>query len=218
MPAFSVTPLTDVPPPQAADFPDFIQFQSAGTDLGLADADTLNFSTGLTATRGVGENVNVVTVTGRPAASVLTLYSAPDAIPPIAFFDGILFSTEWFSEITIASSDWTFNAATGITFVTGGIYQIIAQHYWEADIQWPAGTSTYGSMIGISEGVQARYHVLDDPVDTRNRMWWTDQHVISVLAGESVSCGLFGVATDSGAPVLFAGMTLVIERLGDNAY
>jgi len=217
MPAFSVTPLTDVPPPQAADFPDFIQFQAAGVDLGLADADTLNFSTGLTATRGTGENSNVVTVTGTAPASVLTLYSSPDAIPPIAFFDGTPFSTDWFSEITIRSDDWTYDV-NGITFLRSGYYRIIASCYWEADIQWPAGTSTYGSIIGISEGVQARYHVLDDPVDTRNRMWWTDQHFLNVIASEVYTPSLFGLATDTSAPVLFAGMTLVIERLGDNDY
>ena len=54
MPAFSITPLTDIPPPAAESFPNFISFENQGEALGLPDADTLNFSTGLTATRGVG--------------------------------------------------------------------------------------------------------------------------------------------------------------------
>jgi len=71
MTAFSVTPLTDVPPPAAQEFPNFIQMQAAGTDLGGPDADTLNFGAGLTATRGTGENSNVVSVTGEAATSSL---------------------------------------------------------------------------------------------------------------------------------------------------
>lgn len=71
MSAFSIAPLTDIPPPVAESFPNFIQFQEDGTDLGAADADTVNFSTGLTATRGVGENSNVITVTSEGVVSTL---------------------------------------------------------------------------------------------------------------------------------------------------
>jgi len=44
-------------------FPNFIQFQQDGANLGLPDADTVNFTgTGVTVTRGTGEQENVVTV------------------------------------------------------------------------------------------------------------------------------------------------------------
>lgn len=61
--AFGLTPAGSGFPPQAPDsFPNYIQFQSDGTDLGLPNTDTVNFRRNLTATRGAGENANVVTV------------------------------------------------------------------------------------------------------------------------------------------------------------
>lgn len=60
--AFSITPVSgDVPAPESQAFPNFIQFQANGTDLGEPDADTLNILGGR-ATRGVGENANVITL------------------------------------------------------------------------------------------------------------------------------------------------------------
>lgn len=61
--AFGLTPAGSGFPPQAPDaFPNYIQFQSNGTDLGLPNADTVNFRRGLRATRGAGESSGVVTV------------------------------------------------------------------------------------------------------------------------------------------------------------
>lgn len=61
--AFGLTPAGAGFPPQAPDaFPNYIQFQSDGTDLGGANADTVNFRRNLTATRGTGENANIITV------------------------------------------------------------------------------------------------------------------------------------------------------------
>lgn len=62
MATFGITPVTGYPLPPSDDFPQFIQFQNSGADLGAPDADTLNFATGATATRGTGENANVITV------------------------------------------------------------------------------------------------------------------------------------------------------------
>ena len=80
MPAFSVSPITDIPAPQAEAFPDFIQFQADGENLGTADADTLNFATGLTATRGTGENVNRVTVAADGATITWREVTGSDSI------------------------------------------------------------------------------------------------------------------------------------------
>ena len=59
--AYGITAVTDQPPATANAFPDFLQFQANGTDLGGADADTLNFIGGLV-TRGTGESAATVTV------------------------------------------------------------------------------------------------------------------------------------------------------------
>jgi hypothetical protein len=59
---FGMYPGTGWPVPTPDDFPDFIQFQEDGVNLGGPDADTLNFTGNVSVTRGEGENANVVTV------------------------------------------------------------------------------------------------------------------------------------------------------------
>jgi len=59
---FGITPATGFPPQASDEFPNYIQFQNQGTDLGLPNVDTVNFGRNLTASRGTGENANVVTV------------------------------------------------------------------------------------------------------------------------------------------------------------
>lgn len=79
MPGFSITPVTDFPAASAEAFPDYIQFQAEGVDLGGPDADTVNF-VGLTVTRGTGENASVVTVEAdipEPVASTFTWRDVP---------------------------------------------------------------------------------------------------------------------------------------------
>lgn len=65
MATFGITPVAGYPVPPSDSFPQFIQMQADGADLGGPDVDTLNFSTNLTATRGTGENASVVTVTAQ---------------------------------------------------------------------------------------------------------------------------------------------------------
>lgn len=68
MATFGLTPSASAyPTPAAEDFPNFIQFQADGTDLGGADADTVDF-VGMTATRGTGEAAGKVTVRPKPMA------------------------------------------------------------------------------------------------------------------------------------------------------
>lgn len=62
--SFGITPAAGFPPQASDEFPNYIQFQNQGTDLGLPNVDTVNFGRNLIATRGTGENANVVTVTG----------------------------------------------------------------------------------------------------------------------------------------------------------
>lgn len=61
---FGITPTTGFPPASTDDFPNFIQFQFNGVNLGGPDADTVNFvGTGFTVTRGgSGVSDNTVTV------------------------------------------------------------------------------------------------------------------------------------------------------------
>lgn len=67
MSTFSISPVGGFPPAEPTDFPEFIQFQAEGENLGGPDADTVNFTGGAVATRGVGEDAGVVTVNVAPA-------------------------------------------------------------------------------------------------------------------------------------------------------
>lgn len=223
MPAFSITPLTDIPPPAAESFPQFIQFQEDGTDLGLPDADTLNFANGLTATRGTGENSNVVTVTGGASggssASLIQLTSPGDApVEESMFFDGNNYIRYWNSLVVIESADWTWLDESGDTrllFNTAGIYRITTTSFIDASGEWPDGDSTFGSVAGDSASAQARHHVLSDPVDTRTRMQWTDQFIYTAEAESQIYLGLYALATATESAVQSAQMQVIIERIAD---
>ena len=57
--AFGLTPAGSGFPPQAPDsFPNYIQFQSNGTNLGAPNVDIVDFADGLVAFCGTGENAN----------------------------------------------------------------------------------------------------------------------------------------------------------------
>jgi hypothetical protein len=60
--AFGINP-SGTPAPNPEVFPTFIQWQEAGENLGGADADTVNTGLGIVATRGEGEDYNVITLT-----------------------------------------------------------------------------------------------------------------------------------------------------------
>lgn len=264
---FSITPLTDMPAPDASDFPNFMQLQSEGVDLGLPDADTLDFvGSGVTTTRGVGENSNKVTVsiaggaggglqvqedgvnlgaadvdtlnfsTGilatrgsdqtvtitvapTPAAvsaGVMTLESNPDPSGPISFFDGVEFThLDWSAAFaTVPSDDWdTFENL--LHFINAGVYRIVMTAFIQAENEWPNGNTTYGSYFDDYVSRHARTHTTGDSSDGEVRMIWTDQIVVNATADTNYFVGVYARAANAGAGILFAGMTLVIEKLAD---
>ena len=96
---FGITPAGPVFPEQTDEgFPQFIQWQLDGENLGDTSADTVNITGGLTATRGVGENENVITLSaetqldfeqaGSPIGPVNTLNLA-DGLS-VSLVDGVL--------------------------------------------------------------------------------------------------------------------------------
>jgi hypothetical protein len=62
---YGVTPVLGFPPPLTEDFPNYIQFQWNGVDLGAPNADTINFvGAGFTLVRGgSGVDDNTITIT-----------------------------------------------------------------------------------------------------------------------------------------------------------
>ncbi len=64
MPGFSVSPVGPFPTSTDDGFPNFLQWQDEGVNLGGPDAEVVNIvGDAITATRGTGENVKVVTLT-----------------------------------------------------------------------------------------------------------------------------------------------------------
>lgn len=220
---FSITPLLDMPPPEAQEFPNFIQFQEDGTDLGSNDADTLNFADGLTATRGTGENANVVTVTGAGGSSTGAMILIAPADPPSEermLFNGTPFLLEWTLNQLVTSADWEWVEELDnnhLHIINGGVYRVTMTCFLDTDnysAEWPNGNSTYGSMVdGVSTSAQARTHTTGDPEDTLNVMRWTDQFVFTAADDSTYFLGVYAKATDTETPVR-PGLTVVVERLG----
>lgn len=151
MPAFSISPAQGFARPDDEGFPNYIQFQAAGSNLGLPNADTLNFGSGLTATRGTGENANVVTVTaegggGGAQSSAIFRLSGGMATPNVV--------VEWDAPQEIVSLDGVSMTATAIT-VTPGVYAVTMQVQLSLDQALPSNQLFYmGSSInqaGYSE-------------------------------------------------------------------
>lgn len=77
MPSFSVTPVGPFPPVNSGDFPNFLQWQWEGDDLGEPDVDTVNLTGGVEATRGTGENANTLTLDFSGGASEVAWRDVP---------------------------------------------------------------------------------------------------------------------------------------------
>jgi hypothetical protein len=91
----------------------FLQFQSEGDDLGLPNVTIVNFTgEGIVATRGTGENANVITVTITPPSTedILTLRST---------FDVMTYAAVYQADFPgVVEAEGTFTAATAGTNVT----------------------------------------------------------------------------------------------------
>lgn len=143
MATFGITPVAGYPVPPSDSFPQFIQFQQDGVDLGAADVDTVDISTGLTATRGTGENSGTVTllgdsarmswetITASPYTLVLTdagkgleMSSASLVVPlesSVAFEDG----TSILIADTGAGSPITITGAGGVTIKKRSVFTAV---------------------------------------------------------------------------------------------
>jgi hypothetical protein len=219
MPAFSVTPLTDMPAAAPKGFPTaLVQYQADGENLGLADADTLNFAEGLTATRGVGENSNVVTVIGGGGGGAGSALFLTNNIP--FAFDNVPFDA-WNASPILASDDWAWDTDLGkLVVLRQGVYRIVATCSIQASsyMGWPPAASAYGSAMGLHRSAHTRYYDPMDGSDTTMTMDWTDQHLLTVTSDDPtvVSTSLWAMTANGDTYAISAGrMTLVIDRLGD---
>lgn len=125
--AFGLTPAGAGFPPQAPDaFPNYIQFQYEGTDLGGPTVDTVDFQGSVFVSRGDGENANKVTVVvggspSAPTAAALNIF----ALTLSGSGTGSV-ALPWSATVLRAdSSVASYNAATNeLTFAAAGVYQV----------------------------------------------------------------------------------------------
>lgn len=159
--AFGLTPAGSGFPPQAPDsFPNYIQFQSNGTNLGAPNVDIVDFADGLVATRGTGENANKVAVhagtnpSGGAAAAeelVVALNGATNGT-----FNGASFS-DWTGTVLHSSTDASWNETSNqIDLQQTGLYEVTIEGRVTPQTNvWPAaqgGFTYYGSEANPSVG------------------------------------------------------------------
>ena len=238
MPAFSISPAGPFPPPGGDEFPNYLQIQSEGENLGTPTADTLNFTgDGVTVTRGAGENVNKVTVDipgggGGGGGSAVAAFT----MAGVGMGKGY----------EHAFSNWTAGAIVSQSFVSwdqdtqrfvfnqSGIYlfTIRGRITLASGLSWNDLSATAIAMYGtfFLDGDDNQYFVgqyskpgtrYPDPgADFPKTLSWTDAaHRIVSSDGESVRIQLFfDNYDDNGSGATFEPSAEVfIERIGDVA-
>lgn len=164
--AFGLTPAGAGFPPQAPDeFPNFIQFQQDGVDLGLPNVDTVDFTGSVSATRGTGENANKLTVSvganpsGGGAGGAQEELAVALAGATSGAFNGVSFS-DWTGTVLHTSADATWNGTDKvIDLAQSGLYEVTIQgNVAPGSNVWPdaqGGFTYYGSNVDPSVGSAA---------------------------------------------------------------
>lgn len=166
--AFNISPVAPTPPVTSDGFPSYLQFQNSGSNLGEPDVDTVNFRTGLTATRGTGENANRVTI---------------DVAESISTLRADLASTSGADEgAGMVGFDWGLNYAVdtvgwGLMTARYSILKYIPVAQWAAIF---AGTSTYDATANIASALAAESVITLPPGRIRGEWDFTAKRGITV--------------------------------------
>jgi hypothetical protein len=226
---FGMYPGTNWPVPTPDGFPNFIQFQEDGVNLGGPDADTLNFTGNVSVTRGEGENANVVTVDVPASSSGATSGSSVLAVwletEDTATFNRDAF-TAWNGTTVVAGTDaeWD-NTAKAVSILVPGVYKFEVRGVAEPDPfstgNWPGNVTLYGTEILVSGGgnTPSMYSRTDGNYSGsvgNDIMKWSDVFLIQIDEAGLVEIGLYAQAYDAEqtTPVLFSA-DLIVTRLGD---
>ena len=184
MTAFSVSPAQGFTPATDEGFPQFIQFQADGVNLGGPDADTLDFGPGLTATRGTGENENKITVDadggsgGNPSLAVSLTGAAAHAM------DGAVFSN-WTGTALNTSTDASWSQPDqAIKFLSTGLFRVQITGYATRHDggPWPTLETFVGSAVAEDVLIPRTVYARDDNNTGAGEtaMAWSDEFVVNV--------------------------------------
>lgn len=197
--------VTPMPEGQAEETPEgllsFLQWQQDGTNLGTATVDTVNLGSGITGTRGTGENANVLTLTaegGEGGAEAPTLVLNLEQGGTAPTFEGNDY-TGWVVTERVASADasWDTNA---VAFTRTGLYEVYVHATIESDSgNWRAGYETvYGSAASGAElpdrSVHARNADLPGLANSPANVRFMDRYLFNVA----------DIETDTLTPAVYA--------------
>lgn len=234
--SFSVTPASNFVPPEAESSPQFIQFQAEGTDLGGPDADTLNFTgAGVTATRGTGENENIVTVAiaggGTPggAASMLVVQLDPLSDGNLGTYNYTPF-TDWSGTVLkTAAPDVAWDQPSqSVVISTAGLYAVdfqasltdIDRAVFDADAM--SGNVIYGTQVDAALSINQSEHYTGQNNGTSHLptslVAWADRYMVPVATEDlplsfqpKIYGGQYHSGPSTGDAITCAGIVTVTK-------
>lgn len=184
---FSLSPAVGVPARARDDFPQFIQFQADGANLGSRDADTVNFSTGLTATRGTGANANKVTLTasGGGGGAAVAVFSIAGATT--GTFNSTKFS-DWSPATSVlanAIATWD-DAGKALNIAAAGTYAVkmeckVRSTSGGGSTAFPRDDILYGGEVSnsvIGSATQLGFNSSALGLDTRDYVQWVEDFTV----------------------------------------
>lgn len=221
MPAFAISGAGGFPPPTSTEFPEFLQWQTEGTDLGLPDVDTVNVTgAGVTTTRGTGANANTVTlnITGGGGGGSTPVYYATLDAPGSSPMDGSLISN-WNVTEVIASADFSWNGEN-FSILTAGTYEIVVRGIfgYASGSAFAASAIVYGSSM---DGFQTK-HGFTNRVDSTppnfNQIIWSDSGI--VISTPDVpypfTIALYASTYSGGSLNVFSNATILARKISDH--
>lgn len=214
--AFGLTPAGAGFPPQAPDaFPNYIQFQYEGTDLGGPTVDTVDFQGSVFVSRGDGENANKVTVvvgdnpsTPTPATSLQTMAFKN------AGSGGGAGINAWSATSLVADSTVAayVDSSNLLTFASAGVYQVIVATQADVGTLSPVNRITLSSPVGSNpdEWTAGANHYVDN-TGGQTQFSFTDMFLLNMQAGDLQRS--FQVTTDNSEESLNVSLSVAVTKL-----
>lgn len=211
--SFGITPASGFPPQASDEFPNYLQWRQDGVNLGAPNIDTVDLVGDVSATRGTGENANVLTIA---VASNPSGGGVSTATPFVAFKlaasgsgNGISSwtTTSLVDDATVGSwndttDEFTFAAAGVYEVRVGGRLTMISNAALYGGVNSSAGSGpddlTTGSRHSVDSATQEQFN-------------FTDEFLLTMVGGDLVRN--FQVTLDNAEQSLDATLSIVITKL-----